>query len=211
MYEILKGHGVVPVIKFNKVEDALPLADALSAGGINIMEITFRSEAGGPAIAKVAKERPDILVGAGTVLTMDQLIEADEAGAKFIVSPGFNPEIVEEGLKRGLVMLPGCVTPTEIMAAMKLGLSVIKFFPASVYGGIKAIKSLASVFSGIQFMPTGGVSAENLADFLAVPQILSCGGSWMVKESMIDGGEFDKITELSREATDIYKKCRPEG
>ncbi|MGI6077356.1 MAG: bifunctional 4-hydroxy-2-oxoglutarate aldolase/2-dehydro-3-deoxy-phosphogluconate aldolase [Fastidiosipilaceae bacterium] len=210
MYEMLKGHGIVPVIKFDSADDALPLADALAAGGIKIMEITYRSEAASSAIEQVAKERPDILVGAGTVLNLEQLKAAEAAGAKFIVSPGFDETIVVEGLKRNLVMLPGCVTPSEIMAAMSLGLKVLKFFPASVYGGIKAIKSLASVFGGIKFMPTGGVTADNLAEYLSIPQIQACGGTWMVKANLINGAEFETITKLSQEATDIYRKIRPD-
>ena len=149
-------------------------------------------------------------MGAGTVLNLEQLKAAEAAGAKFIVSPGFDETIVVEGLKRNLVMLPGCVTPSEIMAAMSLGLKVLKFFPASVYGGIKAIKSLASVFGGIKFMPTGGVTADNLAEYLSIPQIQACGGTWMVKANLINGAEFETITKLSQEATDIYRKIRPD-
>lgn len=208
MSNIMQGHGVVPVIKLKRVEDALPLADALAAGGIRVMEITLRTDAGLPAIEKVSKERPDILVGAGTVLNVEQMQKAAAAGAKFIVSPGFNPDVVAGAQKLGLVVLPGCVTPTEITAAINAGLDTIKFFPASIYGGIKAIKSLASVFGGLKFMPTGGVSAANAAEFLEVPQISAIGGSWMVTDKLLDEGNFEEITRLSKEAMDIYHKVR---
>ena len=208
MYQILEGHGVVPVIKFNDSSEALPLADALSAGGIKIMEITFRSAAAAEAIGLVAKERPDILVGAGTVVNLEQLEKAVKAGSKFVVSPGFDEEIVIEGLRQGVIMLPGVITPSEIMAAMKIGLTVLKYFPASVFGGLQAIKSYASVFPQVKFMPTGGVSAKNLADYLALPNIQACGGSWMVSGDLIRGRKWDEITALSAEAMDIYRKVR---
>ncbi len=208
MYQLLDGHGVVPVIKFNDPSEALPLADALSAGGIKIMEITFRSAAAAKAIELVAKERPDILVGAGTVVNLEQLKQAIKAGSKFVVSPGFDEEIVTEGLRQGIIMLPGVVTPSEIMAAMKTELTVLKYFPASVFGGLQAIKSYAGVFPQIKFMPTGGVSAKNLADYLALPNIQACGGSWMVSGDLIGGRKWDKITALSAEAMSIYREVR---
>ncbi|MGI6579295.1 MAG: bifunctional 4-hydroxy-2-oxoglutarate aldolase/2-dehydro-3-deoxy-phosphogluconate aldolase [Saccharofermentanales bacterium] len=208
MYQLLEGHGVIPVIKFNDVNEALPLADALSAGGINVMEITFRSSAASEAIRKVVAERPQILAGAGTVVNMTQLGQAIDAGAKFIVSPGFDPEIVAAGLKAGMIMLPGVVTPSEITAAMKLGLTVLKYFPASVFGGLKAIKTYASVFGDVKFMPTGGISAANLAEFLAEPNIQACGGSWMCPAKMIKEQKWDEITKLSAEATAICQTVR---
>lgn len=208
MYQLLEGHGVIPVIKFNDVNEALPLADALSAGGINVMEITFRSSAASEAIRKVVAERPQILAGAGTVVNMTQLGQAIDAGAKFIVSPGFDPEIVAAGLKAGMIMLPGVVTPSEIMAAMNLGLTVLKYFPASVFGGLKAIKTYASVFGDVKFMPTGGISATNLAEFLAEPNIQACGGSWMCPAKMIKEQKWDEITKLSAEATAICQTVR---
>jgi 2-dehydro-3-deoxyphosphogluconate aldolase/(4S)-4-hydroxy-2-oxoglutarate aldolase len=208
MYQLLEGHGVVPVIKFNDPSEALPLADALAAGGIKIMEITFRSAAAAEAIRRVATERPDILVGAGTVVNMEQLEQAIQAGSKFVVSPGFDEEIVKAGLQQGIIMLPGVITPTEIMAALKAGLSILKFFPASVFGGLQAIKAYAGVFPQAKFMPTGGVSAKNLADFLALPNIQACGGSWMVSGDLISGQKWDEVTALSAEATAIYQKVR---
>ncbi|NLP26740.1 MAG: bifunctional 4-hydroxy-2-oxoglutarate aldolase/2-dehydro-3-deoxy-phosphogluconate aldolase [Clostridiales bacterium] len=208
MYKLLDGHGVVPVIKLGNVNEVLPLADALSAGGINIMEITFRSDAAYDSIKKVATERPNILVGAGTVVNLEQLEQAIDAGSKFVVSPGFDPEIVKAGLDKGIIMLPGVITPSEIMSAMNLGLKVLKLFPASVFGGLKAIKTYASVFGQAEFMPTGGVSASNLAEFLAVPSIKACGGSWMCTADMIKNQNWDEVTRLSTEATAIYKEAR---
>lgn len=208
MYELLEGHGIVPVIKFSDSKQALPLADALSAGGINIMEITFRSDAAIDSIKAVAKERPDVLVGAGTVLKKEQLLLAKEAGAKFIVSPGFDPELVELALKENLLVLPGVVTPTEITAAINMGLSILKFFPAGNYGGISTIKSLGAPFSEVKFMPTGGVGPNNLREYLSLPNIQACGGSWMVKDNLINAENWDEITRLSKEATDIYKEMR---
>lgn len=208
MYELLEGHGIVPVIKFSDSKQALPLADALSAGGINIMEITFRSNAAVDSIKAVAKERPDVLVGAGTVLKKEQLLLAKEAGAKFIVSPGFDPELVELALKENLLVFPGVVTPTEITAAIKMGLSILKFFPAGNYGGISTLKSLGAPFSEVKFMPTGGVGPNNLREYLSLPNIQACGGSWMVKDNLINAENWDEITRLSKEATDIYNEMR---
>lgn len=208
MYKLLDGHGVIPVIKLSEASEALPLADALAAGGINIMEITFRSEAAYDSIKKVVAERADILVGAGTVVNMEQLEQAIDAGSKFVVSPGFDPEIVKVGLAKDIIMLPGVVTPSEIMAALNLGLKVLKFFPTNVFGGLKAIKTYSAVFGQVKFMPTGGVSANNLSEFLEVPSVKACGGSWMCSGDMIKNQEWDKITELSAEATSIYNKIR---
>lgn len=208
MYEILEGHGVVPVIKFSDVSEALPLADALAAGGIKIMEITFRSDAAEEAIRLVAKERPDVLVGAGTVTTMDQLERAVAAGAKFVVSPGLNPEIVKAGLEKGVVMLPGVITPSEVMQGIDLGLKVLKYFPASDFNALKVLKSYSGVFADIKFMPTGGVSLDNMGDFLALPNIFAVGGTWMVKADQIKEGRWEEITKLSQEATDKYKSLR---
>lgn len=205
MYEILDGHGVVPVVELDRVEDALPLADALSKGGINIMEITFRTEAAADSIYEISQNRPDILVGAGTVVNLEQLDQAINAGAKFIVSPGLSKDIVEESLKRGVLPLPGVITPTEVIQAMDLGLRVLKYFPASVFGGLKALGAYSGVFKDVKFMPTGGVNAENLEEYLKTPNIIACGGSWMVKPDMVRAGDWEQITKLSRQARDIYE------
>lgn len=208
MYEILEGHGVVPVIKFNDPSEALPLADALAKGGIRIMEITFRSDAAEEAIRLVSEERPDILVGAGTVTNVDELRRAAKAGAKFIVSPGFSEEVVREGLDLDLIMLPGVITPSEVMAAKNLGLKVLKYFPASAFNAMATIKSYASVFADIKFMPTGGVNQDNMKDFLAMKNIFAIGGSWMVSGNLIKEQNWDEITRLSQEATDAYHEVR---
>ncbi len=208
MYELLEGHGVVPVIKFSDKKEVLPLADALAAGGIKIMEITFRSDVAAEAIRMVAEERPDIVVGAGTVTTMEQLEQAHTAGAKFIVSPGLNPEIVQAGLDKGLIMLPGVITPSEVMQGISLGLNVLKYFPASDFNALKVLKSYSAVFADIKFMPTGGVNAENMSEFLALPNIFAIGGSWMVNAKMIQGEMWDEISKLSKEATEIYQQMK---
>ena len=205
MYKVLEGHKIVPVIQINHIEDTLPLADALYEGGINIMEITFRTKEGQKAIEIVAKERPHILVGAGTVTTVEQVEAAVAAGAKFVVSPGFDADVVKSCLDHNVIPLPGCVTPSEIMQGLKFNLEVFKFFPASVYGGINAIKNLSGPFGKIKFLPTGGVSADNLKDYLSLPQVFACGGSWMVKSNLIEEKRFDEITKLAKEAVEISK------
>ena len=196
----LAAAGVVPVVVINDAKDAVPTAKALLAGGIDVMEITFRTDAAADAIANVAKEVPDMLVGAGTVITLEQCKKAVDCGAKFIVSPGFDPVVVQWCVDNGVATTPGCVTPTEIMAAMKLGLRVLKFFPASVYGGLSAMKALSGPFGGVKFIPTGGVSAQNLAEFISAPYVHAVGGSWVCPKADIAAGNFDKITALCLEA-----------
>lgn len=196
----MKQSIVVPVVVIENAKDAVPTAKALLAGGINVMEITLRTAAALDSIRSVAKECPDMVVGVGTVLNVDQAKEAVEAGAKFIVSPGFDEETVKWCIENKINITPGCVTPTEIMAARKLGLRILKFFPASVYGGLNAITNLAAPFIDIQFIPTGGVSTENIAEFVANPAIFAVGGSLVCKKSDITEGNFDKITQLCQEA-----------
>ena len=196
----LRNAGVVPVVVLDRAEDAVPTAKALLAGGIDVMEITFRTAAAPDAIKAVAENCPDMLVGAGTVITLEQCKKAVEQGAKFIVSPGFDAEVVSWCVENGIAVTPGCVTPTEIMAAMKLGIRVIKFFPANVYGGLSAMKALAAPFGGIKFIPTGGVSGENVGEYFAQPYVHAVGGSWVCAKSDIAAGNFDKITKLCAEA-----------
>lgn len=191
---------IVPVVVIENAKDAVPTANALLAGGINVMEITLRTAAALDSIRSVAAQCPDMIVGVGTVLTIEQAKEAVEAGAKFIVSPGFDEEIVKWCVENDIDVTPGCVTPTEIMMARKLGLRVVKFFPANVYGGLKAITNLAAPFTDMQFLPTGGVNTENIAEFVANPAIFAVGGSWVCKKADITAGNFDKITELCKEA-----------
>ena len=199
---------VVPVVVLNDARDALPLAEALVEGGLPCAEVTFRTEAAEESIWKMAEKYPDMLVGAGTVLTIDQVDRAVGAGAKFIVSPGFDPEIVDYCLDKQIPVFPGCVTPSELAQAVKRGLEVVKFFPAAQYGGVATIKALAAPYTMVKFMPTGGVSTKNLKDYLECDKILCCGGSWMVKGDMIKAGEFDKIKQLTKEAVELAKSIR---
>ena len=207
--ERIKKCGVVPVVVLDKVEDALPTAKALLAGGVDIMEITLRTEAGLESIRKVAAECPDILVGAGTVTTLEQCKQVVEVGAKFIVSPGFDPELVKWCIANSIDTMPGCVTPTEIMAALALGVKVLKFFPANIYGGIPAMKALAGPFGNVKFVPTGGVSEKNLDEYIGQPFIHAVGGSWLCAQKDIAQGNFEKITSLSAHATEL--KAKSEG
>ena len=196
----LAGAGVVPVVVLDDAKDAVPTANALVAGGIDVMEITFRTAAARDSIAAVAASCPDMLVGAGTVITLDQCKAAVEAGAKFIVAPGFDAEVVKWCVDNGVAVTPGCVTPTEITAAMKLGLKVVKFFPANVYGGLNAMKALSGPFGSIKFIPTGGVNGQNVGEYIAAPFIHAVGGSWVCAKSDIAAGNFDKITALCKQA-----------
>ena len=196
----LAGAGIVPVAVLDNAGDAVPTANALLAGGIDVMEITFRTAAARDSIAAVAESCPDMLVGAGTVLTLDQCKSAVEAGAKFIVSPGFDREVVAWCVENGVAVTPGCVTPTEITAAMELGLKVVKFFPANVYGGLSAMKALSGPFGTVKFIPTGGVNGQNVGEYIAAPFVHAVGGSWVCAKSDIAAGSFDHITTLSKQA-----------
>ena len=196
----LAQSGVVPVVVLEDAKDAVPTAKAMLAGGIDVMEITFRTAAAADSIKAVAQECPDMVVGAGTVINLEQCKLAVECGAKFIVSPGYDEETVAWCCDNGIPVTPGCVTPTEIMMALKHGLKVLKFCPANVYGGLSAIKSLAGPFGGVKFIPTGGVNAQNLAEFISSPYIHAVGGSWICPKADIAAGNFDKITALCKEA-----------
>jgi len=200
--------GVVSVVVLDDVKDAVPTAKALLAGGVNVMEITFRTAAAADSIKAVSESCPEMLVGAGTVITLDQCKQALECGAKFIVSPGFDPEVAAWCVERNVPITPGCVTPTEIMAAMKLGLNVVKFFPAGVYGGLKATKALSAPFGGIKFIPTGGIDAKNLKEYLEAPFVHAVGGSWLCPKKEIAAGNFNAVTALCREASEIVKEVR---
>ena len=196
----LAQSGVVPVVVLEDAKDAVPTAKAMLAGGIDVMEITFRTAAAADSIKAVAQECPDMVVGAGTVINLEQCKLAVECGAKFIVSPGYDEETVAWCCDNGIPVTPGCVTPTEIMMALKHGLKVLKFFPANVYGGLSAIKSLAGPFGGVKFIPTGGVNAQNLAEFISSPYIHAVGGSWVCPKADIAAGKFEKITALCKQA-----------
>ena len=200
VFERLSVAAVVPVVVLDDVKDAVTTAKALLAGGVDVMEITFRTAAAADSIKAVAEGCPDMLVGAGTVITLEQCKKAVECGAKFIVAPGFDEEVVRWCVENGVAVTPGCVTPTEIMAAMKLGLKVVKFFPAGVYGGLSAMKALSGPFGGIKFIPTGGVNGQNIGEFIAAPFIHAVGGSWVCPKADIAAGNFEKITELCKQA-----------
>ena len=191
---------VVPVVVLNDVKDAAPLAKALVEGGLPCAEVTFRTEAAAESLRIMAEAYPDMLVGAGTVLTTEQVDKAVEAGAKFIVSPGFDPEIVDYCIEKNIPVFPGCATPSEVAQAVKRGLKVVKFFPAEQAGGLAMIKAMAAPYNMLKFMPTVGINTKNLKEYLACDKILCCGGSWMVKGDMVEAGEFDKIKKLTEEA-----------
>lgn len=205
---LMKKSGVIPVVVLDDTAKALTTANALLAGGVSVMEITFRTAAAADSIKAVSENCPEMLVGAGTVVTLDQCKQALECGAKFIVSPGFDPEVVSWCVERNIPITPGCVTPTEIMAAMKLGLNVVKFFPAGVYGGLKAMKELSAPFGGIKFILTGGVDAKNLKEYLEAPFVHAVGGSWPCPKKEIAAGNFDAVTALCREASEIVREVR---
>ena len=198
--ESIEKLGVVPVVVLNDANDAKPLAKALCEGGLPCAEVTFRTAAAKDSIKIMTDEYPDMIVGAGTVLTTEQVDEAMEAGAKFIVSPGFDAEIVDHCIKNKIPVFPGCITPSEVAQAVKRELKVVKFFPAEPAGGISMIKAMAAPYVGLKFMPTGGINAKNLEDYLSSDKIICCGGSWMVKGDLVKAGEFDKIRELTAEA-----------
>lgn len=196
IYEI----GIIPVIAINDADKAVPLAKALVAGGLPAAEVTFRTDAAEEAIRRIAAEVPEMLVGAGTVLTKDQVDRAAAAGSKFLVSPGFNPEITKYALDKGINFMPGTATPGEMEQAMSMGLDAVKFFPAEQNGGVAKLKAVAGPYKNLRWMPTGGVNAKNLMDYLSFDKIIACGGTWMVKADLIEAGNWDEITRLTREA-----------
>ena len=206
--EQLQKIGIVPVVVINDAYDAKPLAEALIKGGLPCAEVTFRTAAAEESIRIISQNYPEMLVGAGTVLTPEQADRAVEAGAKFIVSPGLNPKVVEHCIDNGSPVAPGTATPSEMEQAMSFGLDVVKFFPAENNGGLSMIKAVAAPYVGLKFMPTGGINATNVRDYLAYDRILCCGGSWMVKGDLIKSGNFAKIEELTREAANIVKEVR---
>lgn len=205
---MIKGFGVVPVVVLEDANDAKPLAEALIKGGLPVAEVTFRTAAAKESIRIMAESYPEMLVGAGTVLSVKQVDEAMEAGAKFIVTPGFDEEVVDYCLSKNIPVFPGVITPTEVTMAVKRGLEVVKFFPASQFGGLKTIKALSAPFGMVKFMPTGGIDASNISEYLSSDKIIACGGSWMVKGDLVKAKEFDKIEALTKEAVELVKKIR---
>ena len=201
-------YGVEPEVVLEDAKNALPLAKALTEGGLPCAEVTFRTDAAEESIRLMCSEYPDMAVGAGTVLTVRQIDRAVAAGAKFIVSPGFDPDIVDYCLKKDIPVFPGCATPSEVAQAAKRGMKLVKFFPAEQAGGIAMIKALAAPYTMMKFMPTGGISAKNLKDYLSFDRVLCCGGSWMVKGDLIQDGDFNKIRELTVEAVELTASLR---
>lgn len=208
VFEKIHEIGIVPVIALEDVNAARPLAEALLRGGIACAEVTFRTAAAADTIRIMSEEYPELLVGAGTVLTTQQADEAWEAGASFIVSPGLNPKTVEHCINREMPVLPGVVTPSEIELALSLGLTTVKFFPAEAAGGIKMIKAMSAPYGNVRFMPTGGISLANMGDYLSFSKVIACGGSWMVKKELIEQGQFDTIAKLSAEAMKKKEEIR---
>ena len=206
--EKLGQYGIVPVVVLNDSKDAAPLADALCDGGLSCAEVTFRTETAADSIRIMTEKHPEMLVGAGTVLTTKQVDEAVEAGAKFIVSPGLNPTIVKYCIEKNIPITPGVATPSEMEQAIELGLNLVKFFPAEPSGGLAMINAVAAPYTMLKFMPTGGINPDNVKDYLNSDKIFACGGSWMVKGNLINDGNFDKIKELTKEAVNIVKEIR---
>ena len=208
MRELLEKSPVVPVVVLEDAAKAVPVASALVAGGLNVIEITMRTEAAADAIAAIAADVPDAHVGAGTVLSSEHAQRIVGAGARFIVSPGLHDEVVATARELSVPIVPGIATASEAQRAWNLGLRLLKFFPAGQAGGIPMLKALSAVFRDIEFMPTGGVSAKNLPDYLDIPAVLACGGSWLTPADAIAAGDYDAITALAAEAVDIAHSAR---
>ena len=205
---LIEKTGIIPVVVLDSAVDAEPLARALVNGGLPCAEVTFRTAAAEESIRIMSERFPEMLVGAGTVLTVEQVDRAIAAGARFIVSPGTNPRVVKYCMERNIPIIPGVCTPTEVEAALELGLSTLKFFPAEPAGGLKMIKAMAAPYTTVRFMPTGGIDAKNVGEYLSYNRIIACGGSWMVKGDLVKEGRFDEIERLTREAAELVKRYR---
>jgi 2-dehydro-3-deoxyphosphogluconate aldolase/(4S)-4-hydroxy-2-oxoglutarate aldolase len=210
VFEILKKHGVVPVIAIDSIEGALPLADALGEGGLPVAEITFRTEAAGEVIAKIGQERPNIVLGAGTIISLESVRLAKESGARFGVAPGLNPSIVAEASRVELPFIPGVITPSEVEEALSLGAKVQKFFPSEASGGLAMIKALAGPYghTGVKFVPTGGVTPGNLEEYLSSDAVICVGGTWIATKEAIAGKKWDLIRDNCRKAVEVVKRVR---
>lgn len=204
---IIEQAKVVPVAKIEHVEDALKLADALQAGGLSLIEVTYRTSEASQAIESIRRQRPDMIVGAGTVLSVQQAQSAIDAGALFLVSPGFNEEVVSFAQKNGIPIFPGVNNPTHVELALRYGLKIVKFFPAEVSGGVAMLKALGSVYE-MKFMPTGGINQENIMSYLSLKNVIACGGSWMVSPSLISSGRFDEIQRLTEDVVSAVNGAR---
>ncbi|WP_423840985.1 bifunctional 4-hydroxy-2-oxoglutarate aldolase/2-dehydro-3-deoxy-phosphogluconate aldolase [Vibrio mytili] len=201
--EQLKALKIIPVIAIDKAEDIIPLGKVLAENGLPVAEITFRSDAAVEAIRLLRESQPDMLIGAGTVLNKEQVIAAKEAGATFIVSPGFNPNTVKACQEIGIDIVPGVNNPSAIEAALEMGLTTLKFFPAEASGGVNMVKALLAPYGDVHIMPTGGVNPKNIKDYLAVPRVLACGGTWMVDKKLIEAGEWEELARLTRDAVEL--------
>lgn len=208
IFEQFKELGIIPVVVLDDAKDAAPLAKALCDGGLPVAEVTFRTDAAEESIRIISEQFPDMLVGAGTVLTTDQVNRAVAAGAKFIVSPGLNPRIVKYCVEKNIPICPGCTNPSDIEQALENGLKVVKFFPAELSGGLPMIKAMAAPYVDVMFMPTGGIKPSNVRSYLEYDRIIACGGSWMVPGNLVKDGAFDQITALTKEAVEIVKEVR---
>ncbi|EHD2239979.1 2-dehydro-3-deoxyphosphogluconate aldolase [Vibrio vulnificus] len=204
--EQLKALKVIPVIAIDKAEDIIPLGKVLAENGLPAAEITFRSAAAAEAIRLLRETQPDMLIGAGTVLNREQAIAAKEAGATFIVSPGFNPNTVKACQEIGIDIVPGVNNPSTVEAALEMGLTTLKFFPAEASGGINMVKSLLAPYTDIELMPTGGINPANIKDYLAIPRVLACGGTWMVDKKLIEAGNWEELARLTREAVTLVNE-----
>jgi len=208
LFERIRTAGLVPVIKLDEAAQARGLGKALVEGGLMVAEVTFRTAAAAEAIRMLRKEYPALLVGAGTILTIDQAKASVDSGAVFAVTPGFNPKIVSYFIDRGIPVVPGVNSPTQVEMGLEMGLKVLKFFPAEASGGVKMLKALSGPYTDVRFMPTGGIDETNLSSYLALPNVLACGGSWMVKDELIAKGRFDEIARISGEAVALVKRIR---
>lgn len=202
----LKALKVIPVIAIDRAEDIIPLGKVLAENGLPAAEITFRSDAAVEAIRLLREAQPDMLIGAGTVLNREQAIAAKEAGATFVVSPGFNPNTVKACQDVGIDIVPGVSNPSAVEAALEMGLTTLKFFPAEASGGVNMVKALLAPYGDVEIMPTGGISPSNIKDYLAVPRVLACGGTWMVDKKLIEAGKWEELAQLTREAVELVAK-----
>lgn len=202
--------GIIPVVSLPKVEQALPLAESLLAGGLPCAEITFRTAAAAAGIEQISRRYPELFLGAGTVLSTEQAQRALDCGAQFIVSPGTNPAVVDACIAKGATIFPGVCTPTEVEMNLAKGLDVLKFFPAEPAGGVPFLKAICAPYRDVRFIPTGGIDTKNIGQYLALPQVLACGGSWMVKPELFESGDFAAVTRLAAEAVALVKQLRAE-
>lgn len=201
----IKALKIIPVIAIDNAEDIIPLGKVLVENGLPVAEITFRSDAAEEAIRLLRESQPEMLIGAGTVLNRAQVIAAKEAGATFIVSPGFNPNTVRACQELGIEIIPGVNNPSAVEAALEMGLTTMKFFPAEPSGGISMVKSLLTPYTDLELMPTGGIKPSNVNDYLAIPRVIACGGTWMVEKSLIENGEWEELARLTREAVALTR------